>query len=59
MNQYNFNVKVTGDGTKENPYKIVKNVSETEDGMHPTEQWSQELSEEVYRELKRFQLLSN
>lgn len=55
----NFNVKVTGDGTKENPYKIVKNVNETSDGMHPTEQWSQELSEEVYRELKRFQLLSN
>lgn len=55
----NFNVKVTGDGTKENPYKIVKNMSETEDGMHPTGQWSQELSEEVYRELKRFQLLSD
>ena len=55
----NFNVKVTGDGTKENPYKIVKNKSETSDGMHPTGQWSQELSEEVYRELKRFRLLSN
>ena len=55
----NFNVKVTGDGTQENPYKIVKNTSETSDGMHPTEEWSQELSEEVYRELKRFQLLSD
>lgn len=55
----NFNVKVTGDGTQENPYKIVKNTNETLDGMHPTEEWSQELSEEVYRELKRFQLLSN
>ena len=55
----NFNVKVTGNGTQEAPYKIVKNTSETSDGMHPTEEWSQELSEEVYRELKRFQLLSD
>lgn len=55
----NFNVKVTGNGTQEDPYKIVKNTSETSDGMHPTEEWSQELSEEVYRELKRFQLLTN